>query len=139
MKLQTYLNFNGNTREAFEFYAKLFNGKIVAMMKYADMPAEGGCPPEIGNLILHARVDFGDQRLMATDATPHHPYKGMTGAYVVTEVAEPAEADRIFKALAEKGEIEMPIQETFWAHRYGITKDRFGVQWMVNCVKPEFA
>jgi PhnB protein len=83
---------------------------------------------------MHARMTIGDTVLMASDAPPEHqaPRKGFS---VNINAATAAEADRVFSALAEGGTVQMPIQETFWAHRFGMLVDRFGTPWMVNCEK----
>lgn len=136
MKLTTYLNFDGNCREAFGFYADLLGGKIVAMMTYGETPGCEGTPADQRDKILHARLEIGGDALMATDSTPDYPYQPIRCAYVVVDLPTAAEAERVFGALSEAGRIEMPMQETFWAERYGIAVDRFGVPWMVNCAKP---
>ena len=133
MKLNTYLNFDGDCRAAFEFYAQLLGGNIVMMMPFGESAACDGMPPQALDKIMHARLVIGDDLLMGTDATPEYPHQGINGAHVAINVGEPAEAERIFAALAEGGKVELPIQETFWARRYGITVDRFGVPWMINC------
>lgn len=132
MKLHPYLNLDGNTEAAFTFYAKLLGGKIRAMMRFGDSPMAGNTPPDAGNLIMHACLEFGDQLLMSTDCTSADPFKKLQGMHVVIDVLDNAEAERIFAGLAEGGEVGMPIQETFWAHRFGMVRDRFGVPWMVN-------
>jgi PhnB protein len=81
-------------------------------------------------------MTFGDQALMASDAPPEH-YRPMQGFSVTVGVEEPAEAERIFKAFAEGGQVTMPIQETFWALRFGMLVDRFGTPWFVNCEKKQ--
>jgi PhnB protein len=136
MKLTTYLNFDGNTREAFEFYAGLLGGKIVAMMTYGDTPGCENMAEADRDKIMHARLEIGGDALMATDSTPGYPYHKIRCAYVVFDADSPADAERIFAALSDGGQVEMPMQETFWAHRYGITVDRFGVPWMINHAKP---
>ncbi len=133
MQLCTYLSFNGNCRAAFEFYAALLGGKIVVMTTFGETPACDQVSPQARDLIMHARLEIGDQALMATDATPQYPYHGVTGAHVVIDVNSPAEAERLFTALSINGKVEMPMQPTFWAQRYGIAIDRFGIPWMVNC------
>ena len=75
---------------------------------------------------------------MGTDATPDFPYRGVQGAHVVLNVPDAAEAERVYAALSADGRIEMPLQETFWATRYGILVDRFGVPWMVNCERAQW-
>lgn len=135
MQLAPYLYFNGDCKEAFERYASVLGGKIVRMMPHAGSPAESRTPPEWLDKIMHARMVVGDQVLMASDAPPGHQHSA--GRFSVSvNVKEPAEADRIFHALAEGDKVFMPIAETFWALRFGMVTDRFGIPWMVNCEKP---
>jgi PhnB protein len=135
MQVNPYLSFDGQCETAFKFYEKCFGGKIVAMMPHRGSPMEGHTPPDWLDKIMHARLTIGDEVLMGGDAPPGHfePTKGMT---VAIGVADPAEADRIFGELAEGGAVRMPIQETFWAQRFGMLVDRFGIPWMINCEKP---
>jgi PhnB protein len=132
MQLIAYLTFNGQCEAAFKFYEKCLGGKIVAMMTHAGTPAEAQTPPEWRNKILHARLTVGDAVLMASDAPPGHqePAKGFS-VHIGTE--DPAEADRVFNALAQNGTVRMPIAKTFWAERFGMLVDQFGTPWMVNC------
>jgi PhnB protein len=132
MKLHTYLSFNGNTRQAFEYYARHLGGNIMAMLTFGENPACESLP-DSRDLIMHAIIDIGGHLVMGTDATPDRPYEGVRGAHVVIHTQDPAEADKLFAALADGGQVALPIQETFWAKRYGILVDRFGVPWMVNC------
>ena len=136
MQLNPYLFFTGNCKEAFSFYEKVLGGKILAMMTHKETPAAEHTKPEWQDKIIHARMTFGDQMLMASDAPPEH-HRPMQGFSVSLTVPEPAEADRIFKAFSEGGQVTMPIQETFWAHRFGMLVDRFGTPWMINCEKSQ--
>jgi PhnB protein len=135
MHINPYLNFNGDCKEAFEFYAKVLGGRIEMMQTHAKSPMADKVPPNWKDAIVHARLKVGDTLLMASDSPPEHYHKP-EGQYVSLAVDSPADADRIFNALAEKGTIQMPIQETFWAARFGMVADRFGTPWMVNCDKP---
>jgi PhnB protein len=134
MKLNTYLIYNGRCEEAFRFYEDVLGGKIVMMAPHAGSPAEGQVPKEWRDKIMHARMQIGDQFLMASDAPPGH-FQQPQGFSVNIGVTDAAEADRIFAALAENGTVKMPIQETFWATRFGMLTDQFGIHWMVNCEK----
>jgi len=134
MQLNPYLTFNGRCEAAFKFYEKVLGGKIEAMLPHAGTPAEGQVPAEWRNKIMHARLTVGDQVLMASDAPPEHSEE-MKGFSVYLHFDEPADAERIFHALAENGTVRMPIQETFWAVRFGMLVDQFGTPWMVNCQK----
>lgn len=134
MRLKHYLSFNGDCRQAMTFYAGLLGGELVAMQSYGDTPGCEGMPDEVRQRILHGRVDLGPFSLMGTDAIPDHPYEGVNGAYVVADVDEPEQAETLYAALSEGAPaIEMPLQQTFWARRYGNLTDRFGVRWMINC------
>jgi PhnB protein len=135
MKLNPYLTFNGNCEEAFKAYAKVLGGEILAMMTHADTPAEAHVPAEWRDKILHARMVFGDNLLMASDAPPGRQ-ETMQGFSVTLNIEQPAEAERVFNALAEGGTVRMPLEETFWAVKFGMLTDRFGAPWMINCEKP---
>jgi PhnB protein len=134
MQLNPYLLFNGQCEAAFKFYEKTLGGKMVEMMTHEGSPAAGQVPSEWRNMILHARLVVGDQVLMASDAPPER-YQKPQGFSVSIGIKAPAEAERIFHALAEKGTVQMPIQETFWAARFGMLVDQFGTPWMINCEK----
>jgi PhnB protein len=134
VQINPYLFFKGQCEEAFTFYAKVLGGKIVAMMPHEGTPAEGNVPAEWRKKIIHARLQVGDMLLMASDAPPTHS-EWMQGFTVNVGVDDPKEAERIFHALSEGGTVRMPIQETFWAVRFGMLVDRFGTPWMVNCEK----
>ena len=137
MKWNPYLNFNGNCQEAFKYYERVLGGKIVMMMTHADMPAEdqSQTPPGWRNLIMHARLVFGDQVLMGSDAPPDR-FQKPQGFYVAIQSDDPKEAERVFAALADDGNVQMPLQQTFWALRFGMLVDKFGISWMVNCEQP---
>jgi PhnB protein len=134
MNLNPYLNFEGTCREAMEFYAKVLGGKILTMMTFADMPGDQSCMPENRELIAHARLAIGDEQLMASDA-PADRFEKPQGFSVTLNIKEPAEAERVYNALAEGGTVGMPLSETFWARKFGMLKDRFGTPWMINCEK----
>jgi PhnB protein len=132
MHLNPYLVFNGQCEAAFKFYAQVLGGKIVAMMPHAGTPAERQVPPEWREKIMHARLVAGDQVLMGSDAPPGH-FQQPQGFSVSLMIDEPEDAERIFRALEENGTVRMPLQKTFWAIRFGMLVDRFGIPWMVNC------
>lgn len=132
MQLNPYLHFNGRCEEAFKLYEKVLGGKIEVMLPHEGTPAAGHVPPEWKKKIMHARLNIGDQVLMASDAPPGH-YHQPQGFTVSISIKDPAEAERIFKALADKGKVTMPLDRTFWAQRFGMLVDQFGIPWMVNC------
>jgi PhnB protein len=134
MQLSPYLNFNGQCEAAFKFYERVLGGKIEAMITYAGTPAEEHAPPELRNKILHARLIVGGDALMGTDESPDR-YQSPKSFSVSLQIDDPADAERIFHALAENGIVQLPIQQTFWAERFGMLVDQFGIPWMVNCGK----
>jgi len=132
MQIDPYLLFNGNCEEAFKFYEKCFGGKIEGMMTHGASPMAAQVPQEWHNKIIHARLVVDGQVLMGSDAPPQH-FQQPQGFSVSIGVKQVAEAERIFQALAENGKVKMPIQQTFWAVRFGMLVDRFGIPWMVSC------
>jgi len=132
MKTVPYLNFNGNCAEAFHFYADVLGAEITMMQTHGDTPAAEHTPPEWHSAVMHARLERGDLVLMASDAPPDN-YSRPQGLYVSLQVDEPEEADRIFAAFSDGGTVIMPIEQTFWAKRFGMAVDRYGTPWMVNC------
>jgi PhnB protein len=132
MQLNAYLVFNGQCEAAFKFYEKVLGGKILGMFTHAGTPAAEHVPPEWLNKIMHVTLKVGDSVLMGSDAPPDR-YKKPEGFTVNIALNDVAEAERIFHALAENGTVGMPIQQTFWAERWGMLTDRYGIPWMVNC------
>jgi len=135
MKINPYLTFDGRCEEAFKFYERVLGGKIEAMMPHKGTPAEGHVPPEWHDKIMHAYLKVGEFVLMGSDAPPQY-FQKPQGFSVSLQVKEPEAAERVFSALAEGGTVRMPLEETFWAARFGMLVDRFGTPWMVNCDKP---
>lgn len=132
MPLNPYLSFNGDCEAAFKFYEKCLGGKIEMMIPHAGTPAEEHVPPEWKNKIMHARLNLGDGLLMGGDAPPGM-YQKPAGINVALQLKDPAQAEKIYAALSEGGTILMPIAETFWAARFAMFTDRFGIPWMINC------
>jgi PhnB protein len=135
MKISPYLSFNGNCEEAMKFYERALGGKLEPVVRFESTPAAEHVPADWRGKVMHSSLTVGDFMVMASDAPPgrQEPMKGIT---VALNVDKPADADRIFKALSEKGTVTMPIQETFWAARFGMFTDRFGTPWMINAAKP---
>jgi len=132
MQMNPYLRFNGQCEAAFKFYEQVLGGKIQALLPHTGTPAAEHVPADWGNKILHACLNVGDETLMGSDAPPAC-YEQPKGFSVTLQIKEPAEAERIFHALAAEGKVQMPIQKTFWAARFGMLVDRFGIPWMINC------
>lgn len=135
MLLNPYLMFDGQCEEAFKFYERCFAGKIIFMMRYEDSPMAPQIPPEAGKKVLHAGLAIGGGvALEGSDAMPGQ-YKTQDIFAVMMRPKDSAEAERIFKTLAEEGTVQIPLAETFWALRFGKVTDRFGVPWLINCEK----
>lgn len=132
MQLSPYLGFNGQCETAFKFYEQCLGGKIEAMMTYGDSPMAEQTPSEWHNKIMHAQLTIGNTHLMGSDSPPGM-FEEPKGFSVSIQLDDPTEAERIFHTLAENGTVQMPIQETFWASRFGMLIDQFGTPWMVNC------
>jgi len=132
MQLSPYLNFGGRCEAAFKFYEQCLGGTIVTMATYAGSPVAEHVPPEWRNKILHVSLKVGDDVLMGCDAPPDR-FQEPKGFSVALGVKDPAEAERVFGALAEGGAITMALQQTFWSARFGMLVDRFGMPWMINC------
>jgi PhnB protein len=132
MKLYTQLNFGGNCEEAFRFYEKQLGGQITMMMTQSQAP---GAPKGAGKAIIHARMNIGETVLIANDVPPD-VFQKMRSVYLYLSVDTPAEAERVHKLLAEGGEVYMPMEETFFATRFSMLRDRFGVSWTVIHERP---
>lgn len=137
MRINPYMAFDGNCREAFNFYQKALGGEIVMMFTHGESPMAESTTPELRDKIMHARLVVGDTELMGSDAMPNG-YKNGNHISVSINVDTPDEAEKTFAALSDKATITMPLQETFWAKRFGMLTDQFGIAWMLNCEnKPE--
>jgi PhnB protein len=134
MQLNPYLHFNGDCEAAFKFYEKALGAKIESMFPHEGTPAAEQVPAEWRSKIMHARLMVDDQVLMGMDVSPDH-YQKPHGFSVTLGIKDPAAAERVYRALSENGTVKMPLQETFWAVRFGMFVDQFGIPWMVNCEK----
>ena len=130
MKLLTYLNYGGNCRQAFEFYAEHLGGKITQLMTHGEMPSPSNVPAERPNDVLHARMDIGGTQLLAADVPPER-FQPMRSAYLSLSLDSNEEAERVYALLSDGGEIFMKMEETFFAHRFAMLRDRFGTSWML--------
>ena len=134
MQLNPYLFFNGKCEAAFRFYEKVLGGKIVAMLTHEETPIADQVAPEMRKQIIHARLMVGDKVLMGSDAQADR-YNEAKGFSVSLGVDTPAEAERIFAGLAKNGTIRMPMEETFFAQKFGMLADQYGIPWMIICEK----
>jgi PhnB protein len=133
MKMNTYVNFAGTCAEAFRFYAQHLGGTIRMLMTHGEAPDQSRVDPALRNAVLHARISIGDTELMGADIPTAQP---MRSAYLSLLVDSDAEAERIFSALSDGGEVFIPMQETFFASRFAQARDRFGVNWMIIRERP---
>jgi PhnB protein len=122
MQLVPRLSFNGQCEEAFKFYEQVLAAKITFMAPYPEWPDK----------TMHATIEVGDRIMHGADAPPEH-FKTPQGFSPALATKDTAEAERLFNALAEGGTVQMPLQQTFWASRFGMLTDRYGIPWMINC------
>lgn len=137
-KINPYLNFNGNAAEAFHFYQSVFGGEFAAFTRFKDMPPS----PESGNMseedlekVMHVSLPIGDgYALMASDVPESSGYPKAQGnnVYLSITAESKEEADHLFQGLSAGGEVEMPMQDTFWNAYFGSFVDKFGIRWMIN-------
>jgi len=140
IKLETYLNFNGNTEEAFEFYKSVFGGEFSSLIRFKDMPMDGVSIPEAdAGKIMHISLPIGENTLMASDSLESLGMKLNQGNNVYVFIAPDSkeEADRIFAALSAGGVIEMAMADQPWGDSFGSLRDKFGVMWMINITIPK--
>lgn len=128
MKLDMYLNYAGNCKDAFQFYEQYLGGRITMMMTHGDGPNAAALSPEQKGAVLHARMDLGNTVLMGADIPNCQP---MRSAYLTLSLNSEMEAERVYTLLADGGQIFMKMEKTFFANRFGMLRDRFGTSWMI--------
>ena len=127
MKLDIYVNYRGRCEEAFRFYEQHLGARLASIMKHGEMPGQPGIPPD---WVLHARLELGGTVLMGADVPTAEP---MRSAYLTLTVETKEEAERLYALLSDGGEIYMKMEETFFASRFAMLRDRFGTSWMLLC------
>ncbi len=132
MQFVPYLSFNGNCEQAFKFYEQTLGAKIESSFRYEGSPMASQVPAEWGQRIMHGALTLENGVLMGADAPPGS-YQQPAGFSVCVMAKDPSEAERKFAALSKGAKITMPIQQTFWARRFGMLVDQFGIPWMVSC------
>lgn len=140
MHVQNYLNFDGRTEEALEFYKSTLGAKVVALMRFSDSPEpcpSGMIPPGSENKVMHSTFTIGETTLMASDCNCSGK-PTFQGSSLALSVANEAEADKVFEGLSDGGKVEMPLGKTFFSPRFGVVVDRFGVSWMVVVPHPDY-
>lgn len=123
--------FNGNCRDAIGFYERVL-GATAYVLLYKDSPMAGDVAADWGDKVCHATLKIGDATLMMSDQ-PDGKYVAPQGFELVIPMTDPAEAERLFHDLADGGRVKLPLQQTFWATRFGLIVDRFGINWTINC------
>jgi PhnB protein len=136
VKLHTYLNYGGNCAEAFRFYERHLGGKITMMMTRAGQPTEKDVPPGWENSIQYAEMELGETQLMGADVSPAR-FQPMRSAYLSLTVSSTEEAERIYQLLSDGGQVFMAMEETFFAFRFAMLRDKFGTSWMILYPKPQ--
>jgi PhnB protein len=128
MQLNTYLNYGGNCEQAFRFYEQHLGGAITMLMRHGEQPGPAEVPPESKGKVLHARMTLGGTELLGADIPGAQP---MRSAYLSLTVSSDEEAERIYRLLSEGGQVFMPLEETFFASRFAMLRDKFGTSWML--------
>ena len=132
MQVNPYLSFNGDCEAAFTLYQQCLGGQLGTLVRYAGSPMAHQVPAEWQDKIMHGSVTVGDQVLMGADEAPGR-YEEPKGFWLSIQITSTTDAERIFHELADGGRVVMPLEKTFWAERFGVLVDRFGIQWLINC------
>ncbi len=136
MKLDVYLNYGGNCEQAFRFYEQELGGKITMMMRHGEQPNAANVPADWKNAILHARIEFGKTVLMGADIPPDR-FQPMRSAYLTLTADSAEQAERLYALLTDGGQIFMKMEETFFASRFAMLRDKFGTSWMLLHERPD--
>lgn len=132
MQMYPYLSFRGDCEEAFQYYARHLGAEINALFRFGGSPMESDAPADWGNKVMHGSVRLCGHELAGGDVPPGQ-YKAPQGFSLSVQLADTAEATRIFEALSEGGQVMMPLEPTFWSPLFGMVVDRFGIPWLINC------
>ena len=132
MKMNPYLSFKGDCEAAFKYYEQHLGGEVGDLFRYGGTPLSGSVPADWPDKIMHGSITIGGQTLQAADVAPDH-YSAPLGFSLTLQIKSTADAERMFEALADGGQVRMPLEKTFWAERFGVVTDRFGVPWIINC------
>ena len=138
MQLNTYLNYGGNCEQAFRFYEEHLGGKVTMLMRHGEQPNASNVAPEWKNAVLHARMTLGGTELFGADIPPDR-FQPMRSAYLSLSVDSIEEAERVYALLTDGGQIFMKMEETFFASRFAMLRDRFGTSWMILGPRPDAA
>jgi PhnB protein len=132
VRVHPYLNFDGCCDEAFRFYADVLGGKITFVSTWGESPMREHLPATMHGRIMHATMAIGDEVLMGADSPPDR-FAAPRGFQVSLHFGDPSDGERVFRRLAEGGNVQMPFAPTFWSPGFGVCVDKFGTPWMVNC------
>ena len=132
MQVTPYLSFDGQCEAAFKFYERCFAGRLGSIFRYAGSPMADQVPPDWQNKVMHGSVAIADLVVMGADVSPER-YEAPKGFSLSVQINSTSEAERIFHELARDGRIVMPLEKTFWADRFGVVVDPFGISWLINC------
>ncbi len=132
MQVNPYLNFNGQCEAAFKLYEQVLGGRITFKMTHGESPMADSVGPDWQSKIMHATLAVGNQLIQGSDAPGAH-YAKPAGFALSISTKDPAEAEKLFNGLAQNGTVTMPLQKMFWAERFGMLTDQFGIPWMINC------
>ena len=132
MEMTPYLSFNGQCEEAFTFYEHCLGARLGPIFRYAGTPLADQVPADWQDKVMHASLTIGDQMLMGGDVAPDR-YEQPRGFSLSLQIKSTIEAERVFHELSKGGKIGMPLEETFWAARFGMVVDRFAIPWLINC------
>jgi PhnB protein len=132
MQMNPYLSFNGECETAFKFYEQCLDGKLGEIFRYAGTPMAEQVPSDWQDKVMHGSLTLGDQVLMGGDVAPDR-YEKPKGFSLSLQMTSTTQAERIFQLLAQDGTVVMPLEKTFWAARFGMVVDRFGIPWLINC------
>lgn len=132
MQMNPYLSFNGRCEAAFKFYEQCLGGQLGAIFRYAGTPLADQVPADWQDKVMHGSLTVGGQVLTAGDVAPDR-YEEPRGFSLALQIKNAAEAERIFHELRQGGRVVVPLEKTFWAARFGMLVDRFGIPWLINC------
>jgi PhnB protein len=132
MQMNPYLSFKGDCQAAFDLYERALGAELGRIFRYAGSPMAGQVPPDWSEKVMHGSITVGGQVLMGADIAPQH-YEAPKGFSLSLQIKSTDEAEAVFAALANDGKIVLPLEKTFWAERFGMLIDRFGIPWQINC------
>jgi PhnB protein len=132
MRINPYVDFNGQCEAAFKFYAQCLGGQVTALLRYAGSPLSEQVPASWQDKVMHATLTIDDQVIQGADVAADR-YERPQGFSLTLQMRDTREAERVFNALAHSGSVVIPLAKTFWAARFGVLVDQFGIRWLINC------